>query len=291
MSDLGFTELLQKLADDECAEQEHESRSRPGNTRKLPRKFSDPEVRDLAQDSGVDLKKIPKSEFRRGLVVEREHADVLKGSTESLARIAAAHLRELPDYYTRLRKMESGRSRAPGKSAEAPLPRHEARFQKAKAGFEEARAHYENGTRAALVEHNLKTVDPRTNGARRALTEHMEFDDSMRELTPQTPKAIRAFQDGFQTRAAQLAAEQAAADAEQRRGEDLGKAASTVSILDFLKSADSSTAQVTAPGTQVPMASQARKATALRPGVYIAEKPGPSAAGVPVPKLAGIRRS
>lgn len=50
---------------------------------------------------GVDLE-----EFRMGLEAESEHADVTGGNAIMTALIALAHLREMPDYYTRLRKME-----------------------------------------------------------------------------------------------------------------------------------------------------------------------------------------
>lgn len=53
------------------------------------------------------------SEFRRGIEVEQEHGpklgsntNVTKGSLAAAARIALAHLKEIPDYYTRLDKME-----------------------------------------------------------------------------------------------------------------------------------------------------------------------------------------
>jgi hypothetical protein len=38
--------------------------------------------------------------------VEMEHKDVTGGDLEKTARIAAAHLRELPNYYTLLKKLE-----------------------------------------------------------------------------------------------------------------------------------------------------------------------------------------
>jgi hypothetical protein len=41
-----------------------------------------------------------------GMLVEREHADVTRCSPLLSAKIAAAHLRERPDYYARLRRME-----------------------------------------------------------------------------------------------------------------------------------------------------------------------------------------
>lgn len=73
---------------------------------KLQSKFTGSEVKSLAASAKVDTSKVPMKEFAQGLKVEQEHADVLKGNERSLARVAAAHLRELPDYYTRLKKME-----------------------------------------------------------------------------------------------------------------------------------------------------------------------------------------
>lgn len=51
-------------------------------------------------------KKTRMSEFKAGLTVEKEHRDVTKGSKVKTAKIAKAHLKELPDYYTRLKRME-----------------------------------------------------------------------------------------------------------------------------------------------------------------------------------------
>lgn len=41
-----------------------------------------------------------------GMNIEREHRDVTRCSATMSARIALAHLRERPDYYTRLRRLE-----------------------------------------------------------------------------------------------------------------------------------------------------------------------------------------
>jgi hypothetical protein len=66
---------------------------------------------------GVDWDTSPFSvrEFRRGMEVEMEHGpggpagesgDVTRGDTLTTAMIALAHLREFPDYYVRLARME-----------------------------------------------------------------------------------------------------------------------------------------------------------------------------------------
>lgn len=47
----------------------------------------------------------PKKQLKMGIEVEKEHTDDPKLSKN----IAKDHLAELPDYYTRLRKMEQGK--------------------------------------------------------------------------------------------------------------------------------------------------------------------------------------
>jgi len=46
------------------------------------------------------------NEFLAGMNVEMEHKDLTNGDLEKTAMIAAAHLRELPNYYTLLKKLE-----------------------------------------------------------------------------------------------------------------------------------------------------------------------------------------
>ena len=55
----------------------------------------------------LDWQQVDLKEFHMGLNVELEHTDVTKGDLIITAKIALAHLDELPDYYTRLKKMES----------------------------------------------------------------------------------------------------------------------------------------------------------------------------------------
>jgi hypothetical protein len=59
---------------------------------------------------GVDLQGVDMNEFKIGMEVEREHDDVTNGDKTMTAKIALAHLRELPDYYTRLKKMEGSKN-------------------------------------------------------------------------------------------------------------------------------------------------------------------------------------
>lgn len=76
------------------------------------REFSVEEAQELGRRIGVDWKSIPLEEFRRGLSVELEHGvhdpqtNVTNDDVVVTAKIALAHLKEFPDYYTRLAKME-----------------------------------------------------------------------------------------------------------------------------------------------------------------------------------------
>ena len=78
----------------------------------MKRKFELEEAMVLGHDDGVDFDKIDAEEFRLGLAVELEHGthdpetNVTEDDLAVTAKIAWAHLKELPDYYTRLAKME-----------------------------------------------------------------------------------------------------------------------------------------------------------------------------------------
>jgi len=63
-------------------------------------------VDSLADQLGVDFEEFSREEFKAGLEVEQEHWDVTKGNPLITAQIALAHMKELPDYYARLEKME-----------------------------------------------------------------------------------------------------------------------------------------------------------------------------------------
>jgi len=55
--------------------------------------------------------KIPKKEnkqFNMGMKTELEHKDITKGDPVLTGKIVKAHLKEMPDYYTKLKKMEKG---------------------------------------------------------------------------------------------------------------------------------------------------------------------------------------
>jgi hypothetical protein len=64
----------------------------------------------VARKLGV-ADKIDIEELRRGMEVEQEHLATIKkldgeSRAEAVARIALDHLKELPNYYTRLKKVE-----------------------------------------------------------------------------------------------------------------------------------------------------------------------------------------
>jgi hypothetical protein len=77
------------------------------------REFTSDEARSIGDRVGVDWERIPIEEFRMGLAVELEHGthdsetNVTDDDLATTGKIALAHLREFPDYYTRLEKMEA----------------------------------------------------------------------------------------------------------------------------------------------------------------------------------------
>lgn len=50
------------------------------------------------------ISKYGEKEVKMGLEVEKEHDDVTHGDKMKIAKIAAAHLKEVPDYYKKLKK-------------------------------------------------------------------------------------------------------------------------------------------------------------------------------------------
>jgi hypothetical protein len=76
--------------------------------------FTTEEARRIGEQIGIDWASSPfdVEQFQRGMGVELEHGlhDLLTNVTDDdpivTGRIALAHLREFPDYYTRLEQME-----------------------------------------------------------------------------------------------------------------------------------------------------------------------------------------
>ncbi len=77
------------------------------------REFTPEEAMLIGERVGIDFTKIDLEQFRLGLAVEMEHGshdpetNVTDNSVSLTAKIAWAHLKEIPDYYTRLSKMEA----------------------------------------------------------------------------------------------------------------------------------------------------------------------------------------
>ncbi len=77
------------------------------------RKFTLEEARAIGGQLGIDQVGFNFDEFRRGLEVELEHGsrdpatNVTNDDVSLTGKIAWAHLKEFPDYYTRLDKLET----------------------------------------------------------------------------------------------------------------------------------------------------------------------------------------
>lgn len=72
------------------------------------------EARAIGARLGINWNEVDVDEFRRGLEVEQEHGSLWGDATNvthddqlMTGQIAWAHLKEVPDYYTRLDKMEA----------------------------------------------------------------------------------------------------------------------------------------------------------------------------------------
>ena len=77
------------------------------------RRFNLEEARVLGASIGIDWTEFDAEQFRRGLEVELEHGardpetNVTNDDLKLTSKIAWAHLKEFPDYYTRLDAMEA----------------------------------------------------------------------------------------------------------------------------------------------------------------------------------------
>lgn len=76
------------------------------------KEFSYEEARTIGEKIGINFSEIDVEQFRLGLGVELEHGlkdaetDITHDDLSETGKIAWAHLKEIPDYYTRLSKME-----------------------------------------------------------------------------------------------------------------------------------------------------------------------------------------
>jgi hypothetical protein len=66
----------------------------------------------MAEKAKVDIKDIPLKQLKMGVDIEREHTGKMGKDTkvidsdEGALKVAVAHLREDPAYYTKLKKIE-----------------------------------------------------------------------------------------------------------------------------------------------------------------------------------------
>ena len=74
---------------------------------------SDTEAKQIGDNLGINWTQIDLDQFRRGLEVEFEHGvrdpetNVTNDDLVLTGKIAWAHLKEFPDYYTRLDRLEA----------------------------------------------------------------------------------------------------------------------------------------------------------------------------------------
>ena len=76
------------------------------------KKFTAEEAKAIGEKLGIDWSKFDVEQYRMGMDVELEHGlhdpetNVTNDDPLTTGKIALAHLKEFPDYYTRLDKME-----------------------------------------------------------------------------------------------------------------------------------------------------------------------------------------
>ena len=81
-------------------------------TNKKAKDYAEKLINLVAKKSGLDISKYDMGELVQGMLVELEHGshneetNITNDDPEQTLKIAMAHLDELPDYYTRLIKME-----------------------------------------------------------------------------------------------------------------------------------------------------------------------------------------
>ena len=79
----------------------------------MKKEFTTAEAKQIGEQIGIDFTKFDLEQFRLGLAVEMEHGahdpetNVTNDDPLLTGKVVWAHLKEIPDYYTRLNKMES----------------------------------------------------------------------------------------------------------------------------------------------------------------------------------------
>ena len=91
---------------------EHEKRLASGLPMKPAKHFNAVEAREIGEALSIDWGKVDFDQFTMGLQVELEHGkrdsatNVTNDDPLLTGKVALAHLREFPDYYSRLAKLE-----------------------------------------------------------------------------------------------------------------------------------------------------------------------------------------
>ena len=76
------------------------------------KKFNSKNAKVIGDDLGINWKEVKLQEFTKGVNVEFEHGkkfpetNITNNDKILTGKIAWAHLKEFPDYYTRLEKLE-----------------------------------------------------------------------------------------------------------------------------------------------------------------------------------------
>jgi hypothetical protein len=74
------------------------------------RKFSTADAKRMGDELGVNWKRVDLEQFRIGIEIEAEEHDAgdrldVVGPKVDIGKIALAHLKETPDYYTKLKRV------------------------------------------------------------------------------------------------------------------------------------------------------------------------------------------
>ncbi len=78
----------------------------------MKKEFTSEEAKQIGDSIGINWAQVDIEQFRMGLAVELEHGasdpqtDVTHDDVQMTGKIAWAHLKELPDYYTKLKEVE-----------------------------------------------------------------------------------------------------------------------------------------------------------------------------------------
>lgn len=79
----------------------------------MKKEFSTEEAKQIGDSIGIDWSKVDVEQFRMGLAVELEHGardpqtNVTNDDLTTTGKIAWAHLKEVSDYYTKLKIVEN----------------------------------------------------------------------------------------------------------------------------------------------------------------------------------------